>query len=160
MRPHVLPSSAALAGVALAGAVAACGPSLHPLDPSRRLDRRPAAALVVELAEPCVVLPGGAPRARPDGAPASHVLPAGSYRAQLEDGDGVYFASPSGVTVSEPAPRGTRMLPGGVYLANEFRPDERAAAWEYLGDAGGISARQLLPKHCRFSLKGAGTSGD
>jgi hypothetical protein len=87
--------------------------------------------------------------------PAYHVLPAGSYSPQLEDGDGVYFASPSGVTLIEPAPRGTRTLPGGVYLAHDYRPDERAAAWQYLGDAGGISSRQLLPQSCRLSVQDA-----
>lgn len=146
--------SVSLGCVALAAALAACRPGVRPLDPSRRFDQAPVAQLVVELTEPCEVLPGGAPRARPDGAPASHRLPAGAYRPRLEDGDGVYFASPSGVTVSEPAPRGTRTLPGGVYLAHEYRRNERAA-WAYLGDASGISGRQLLPRHCRLSLKGA-----
>jgi hypothetical protein len=138
--------------LALVGAEAACSPSLRPLDPATRIDRRPATQLVLELAEPCQLLPGGAPRVRPNSVPAYHVLPAGSYRPQVEDGDGVYFASPSGVSLVEPAPRGTRTLPGGVYLAHEYRPDERAAAWQYLGDADGISSRQLLPQSCRFSV--------
>jgi hypothetical protein len=86
---------------------------------------------------------------RPDGV-RSHELPAGRYRPELEDDDGVYFASPSGIRVTEPAPRGTRTRAGGIYLARGHR-----VAWEYLGDAGGISTRQVLPGHCRFALEPA-----
>ena len=98
-----------------------------------------------------------------DGAPrrvrSHHVLPAGLYRPLLEDDRGVFFASPSGITVTEPAPRGTRSRPGGVYVpldsvTRERAAEERSAAWEYLGDADGISSRQLLPQHCRFELVG------
>jgi hypothetical protein len=62
----------------------------------------------------------------------------------------VYFASPSGVSLVEPAPRGTRTLPGGSNLAHEYRPGERAAAWQYLSDTDGISSRQLLPPELPF----------
>jgi len=133
----------------------ACGTgSLRPLAPGTRIDRQPAAELVLRLAEPCVVLPGGTPMGRPDGVP-SHELPAGRYRPELEDDDGVYFTSPSPIRVTEPAPRGTRQRAGGIYVARSHR-----VAWEYLGDAGGISTRQVLPGHCHFVLEpSAGPSG-
>ena len=128
--------------------LAACGVgSLHPLAPGTRVAGKPAAELVLRLSEPCTLLPGGTPMGRPDGV-RSHVLPAARYRAELEDARGVYFASPSGIQVTEPAPRGTRTRAGGVYLARDGR-----SAWEYLGDAGGISTRQVLPSHCGFSLE-------
>ena len=135
-------------------AVAACGGgSLRPLAPGTRFDQKAAAELVLRVADPCVLLPGGTPMGRPDGV-RSHELPAGRYRPELEDDDGVYFASPSGIRVTEPAPRGTRTRAGGIYLARSHR-----VAWEYLGDAGGISTRQVLPGHCRFELEPA-TSPD
>lgn len=129
-------------------AVAACGSrSLRPLEPSTRIEQRRAAELVLQVGEPCVTLPGGTPMGRPDG-PRSHLLPAGSYRPELQDDDGVYFASPSGIQVTEPAPRGTRTRAGGIYLSRE-----RGVAWEYLGDADGISTRQVLAGHCRYVLE-------
>jgi len=119
--------------------------SLRPVGPTTRVGDRAVAGLVLVLGQPCSTLPGGTPMGRPDGV-RSHTLPAGRYPAQLEDDDGVYFASPSGISVTEPAPRGTRLRPGGIYLTSDDR------AWEYLGDADGITARQLLPKHCRIEL--------
>ena len=144
--------------IALGGALWACG-SVRPLDPATSIDRRPAAELVLRLDEPCTTLPGGAPMGRPDGVRSHHVLPAGLYRPLLEDDCGVFFASPSGITVTEPLPRGTRSRPGGVYVpldgvTRERAAAERSAAWEYLGDVDGISSRQLLPQHCRFELVG------
>src|SRR5688572_6948656 len=92
----------AAAVLLVGGALMACGATVRPVDPATQIDRRPATQLVLELDEPCEVLPGGAPRVRPNSIPAYHVLPAGSYRPELEDGDGVYFASPSGVSLIEP----------------------------------------------------------
>jgi hypothetical protein len=145
--------------LALGGTLWACG-SVRPLDPATHIDRRPAAELVLRLDEPCTTLPGGTPMGRPDGVRSNHLLPAGRYRPLLEDDRGVYFASPSGITVTEPAPRGTRSRPGGVYVPHDSATREpavegRGAAWEYLGDTDGISSRQLLPQHCRFELVGA-----
>jgi hypothetical protein len=142
----------------LGGVLWACG-SVRPLDPATRLDRRPAAELVLRLDEPCTTLPGGTPMGRPDGVRSQHVLPAGRYRAALEDDGGVYFASPTGISVTEPEPRGTRSRPGGVYVpqasaSRDSATAGRGAAWEYLGDADGVSSRQLLPGHCRFELDG------
>jgi hypothetical protein len=138
--------------IALGGAFWACG-SVRPLDPATRIAQRPAAELVLRLDEPCTTLPGGAPMGRPDGVRSHHVLPGGRYRPLLEDDRGVYFASPSGITVTEPAPRGTRSRPGGVYVPHDgVAVEGRSTAWEYLGDADGISSRQLLPQHCRFDL--------
>jgi hypothetical protein len=135
-------------------ALAACGAgSLRPLAPGTRMAQRPAAELVLRLSRPCVVLPGGTPMGRPDGV-RRHELPGGAFRPELEDDGGVYFASPSGIRVTEPAPRGTRTRPGGIYVAHGQR-----VAWEYLGDAGGISARQVLPGHCRFALEPAAGPG-
>jgi hypothetical protein len=135
--------------------LAACGAgSLRPLGPGTRIEQKPASELVLALAEPCQVLPGGTPMGRPDGV-RSHELPGGRYRPELEDDRGVYFASPAGVRVTEPAPRGTRTRPGGIYLAHGHR-----VAWEYLGDADGISTRQVLPGHCRFTLEPGASPGD
>jgi hypothetical protein len=143
------PAAVAPAWLSLLAAAACGGGSVRPLTPGTRIEQKPAAELVLQVAEPCVVLPGGTPMGRPDGV-RSHELPAGRYQPELEDDDGVYFASPSGIRVTEPAPRGTRTRPGGIYLARSHR-----VAWEYLGDAGGISTRQVLPGHCRFVLEPA-----
>jgi hypothetical protein len=87
---------------------------------------------------------------RPDGI-RYHRLPAGRYRPVLEDDRGIYFASPADVQVVEPAPRGERARPGGIYLLS----DTSLGAWEYLGDTEGISERQRLPQHCRYTLESA-----
>ncbi|HTV21056.1 MAG TPA: hypothetical protein VMG12_20365, partial [Polyangiaceae bacterium] len=131
-------------------AVAAGGAgSLRPVAAGTQVGPTPAAQLVLRFAEPCTVLPGGTPMGRPDGVRA-HRLPAERYRPALEDDRGVYFASPTGIQVTEPAPRGTRTRAGGVYVSRDGNN-----AWEYLGDADGISTRQVLPGHCRFSVEPA-----
>ena len=93
--------------------------------------------------------PGGAPMGRPDGPGAGHTLPAGHYAPSFEDGRGIFFASPMGVVVSEPAPVGTRARPGGIYLPS----DGSAAAEEYLGDVDRVTQRYRLPAHCRYSIE-------
>lgn len=143
--------AAALAALGSLVALACSARALRPIDASARVGDGPAIERVLRVIEPCVTLPGGTPMGRPDGA-RSHVLPAGRYPPALQDDGGVYFASPSGIQVTEPAPRGTRTRPGGIYLA---RGGE--AAWEYLGDAGGISTRQVLAGHCRYALEPAPT---
>jgi hypothetical protein len=137
-------AKAAAAGLALSILVS-CR-SIVPLRPETRFGDRPAVEQELVLAEPCVLLPGGTPMGRPDGV-RSHTLPAGRFRPELEDDEGIYFVSPDGIRVTEPAPRGTRTLPGGVYVAHGHR-----RAWEYLGDAAGVSARQPLPEHCAFRV--------
>lgn len=92
--------------------------------------------------------------------PLGGALGAGRYRPLLEDDDGVYFASPTGILVTEPLPRGTRSRPGGVYVPHAAGDREHgvggpSAAWEYLGDADGVSSRQLLPRHCAVELDGS-----
>jgi hypothetical protein len=140
----------ALAG--LSGALLACR-SLRALDPETKLAGRAVAEVVLRFAEPCVVLPGGTPMGRPDGV-RSHVLAAGRYRPVFEDDAGVYFAGETGVSVTEPALRGTRSRAGGVYLLRDG-----SGAWEYLGDVERVSFRQALPRHCHFELQvGAGAS--
>jgi hypothetical protein len=121
--------------------------SVMPLQPATRFGDRAAAAQELVLAQACTSLPGATPMGRPDGVRA-HTLPAGRFRPQLEDEDGIYFASPAGILVTEPAPRGTRTLPGGVYLAHA-----QTRAWEYVGDAARISSRQPLPEHCAFRVE-------
>jgi hypothetical protein len=136
----------ALLVLALSASLGGCR-SVRPLGPSSRLRERPVTELALRFGKPCITLPGGTPMGRPDGV-RSHVLPAGVYRPVLEDDRGVYFASEGGISVTEPAPRGTRSRPGGVYL-----PRDAAGAWEYLGDGGGISTREPLPQHCRFAIE-------
>lgn len=136
---------AAAAGLALS-VVVGCR-SIVPLQPATRYGDRPAAEQELVLPAPCTLLPAAAPMGRPDGVP-SHTLPAGRFRPELEDDDGIYFASPPGIEVTEPAPRGKRTLPGGIYVARE-----QTRAWEYLGDAAGISSRRPLPTHCGFRIE-------
>lgn len=139
-----------VAGAAAAGLVlsvlASCR-SIVPLQAATRFGDRPALEQELVLAEPCTLLPGGTPMGRPDGE-RSHTVPAGRFRPELEDDEGIYFASPDGIRVTEPAPRGMRTLPGGVYVAHEH-----PRAFEYLGDAAGVSARQPLPEHCVFRVE-------
>ena len=134
------------AGFVAAAALVGCR-SIVPLQPTTRFGDRPAAEQQLVLEAACTLLPGGTPMGRPDGA-RSHALPAGRFRPALEDDGGIYFASPAGIRVTEPEPRGTRTLPGGVYVAHEH-----ARAWEYLGDAAGISSRQALPERCAFHVE-------
>ena len=128
-------------------ALGGCSSSVRPLDPATRLNQREAAKLDLVFEAPCFTTGGGgAPMGRPDGA-RGHVLPAGRYHAAFEDDRGVYFASPEGVAVTEPAPRGTRTLPGGVQVLHDD-----GLAYEYLGEQSGVSARERLPEHCKFQL--------
>jgi hypothetical protein len=138
---------ASLAAVSLAIPLALGCRSIVALDAATRIGDRPAAHQELVLARACTLLPGGTPMGRPDGV-RFHVLPAGRYRPQLEDDAGVYFASPAGISVTEPAPRGTRTLPGGVYVTYEH-----ARVWEYLGDTAGVSSRQPLPEHCAVRIE-------
>lgn len=137
--------AAAAAGL-FAPALIGCR-SIGPLQPTTRFGDRGAADQELVLPAPCTLLPGGTPMGRPDGV-RSNTLPAGRLRPELQDDDGIYFASPSGIHVTEPAPRGARALPGGVYVTHE-----QTRAWEYLGDAAGISSRQRLPEHCAFRIE-------
>jgi len=130
-----------------AGSLVAGCRAIAPLNPSTRFGDRPAAEQELVLADACTLLPGGTPMGRPDGV-RSHTVPSGRYQPQLEDEDGIYFASPAGITVTEPAPRGTRTLPGGVYVTHQH-----ARAWEYLGDGARMSSRQPLPEHCVFRVE-------
>jgi hypothetical protein len=133
---------------AVTGVVLLACTSLRPLNPTTRLGDQAAAEVVLVLAQHCSTLPGGTPMGRPDGV-RSHTLPAGRYLPQFEDANGVYFASPTGIHVTEPAPRGTRVRAGGIFL-----PSNEAGAWEYLGDVDDVTERQQLPKHCEYSREG------
>ena len=135
------------AAVIAASSLAVACRAIVPLQPSTRFGDRPALEQDLVLPEPCTLLPGATPMGRPDGVRA-HTLPAARYRPQLEDHDGIYFASPDGICVTEPAPRGQRTLPGGVYVAHDHH-----LAWEYLGDATGIHTRQPLPDSCPFRIE-------
>jgi hypothetical protein len=132
----------------------ACGTSPRAVSPSSRIGERPALGSALSVGEACTLLPGGAPMGRPDGVRA-HRLPPGRYAPLAEDNDGVYFASPTGVLVTEPGARGSRTQPGGIYVPR----DPRLAASEYIGDAERVSARQRLPRHCSFALEAAAPPG-
>jgi hypothetical protein len=135
----------------LAFAVLAGCASLRPVGPSTRLGDQLAKNVVLALPAPCELVPGGAPMGRPNGVPL-HKLPAGSYTPSFEDDEGVYFASPTGVLVTDATLPGDRSRPGGILVpAKAGLP-----AFEYLGDAEGLSGRLRLPKHCRYSLQAAG----
>lgn len=121
-----------------------------PVSADTRVGEHVAREVVLTLPEPCSLSPGGAPMGRPDGV-RGHTLPAGRYAPQFEDSDGIFFASPTGVVVTEPAPRGTRERPGGIYLPRETM----AGAQEYLGDAERVTERARLPDRCRFSIEPA-----
>lgn len=145
--PRTRARCVATATAGLVCSVLVCCRSIVPLQPATRFGNRPAVEQELVLEAACTLLPGATPMGRPDGV-RSHTLPAGRFRPELEDDDGVYFASPAGIRVTEPAPRGTRTLPGGVYVAHEH-----SRAWEYLGDAAGISSRQALPERCGFDVQ-------
>ena len=139
-------------GVALlAGLVlASCSRELSPISPNSRVGDHPAQQVVLALGEPCELSPGGTPKGHPP-AKVGHTLPAGRYTPSFEDERGVFFASPNGVLVSEPAFRGTRARPGGIYLPSAT-PE---VAEEYLGDAERVTERTRLPESCRYSIENA-----
>jgi len=140
--------SAAL-GFSLA-ALCSCAASLSPVSPQAKVGDKAAKQVVLALEEPCSMSPGGAPMGRPDGPGASgHTLPAGRYAPSFEDANGIFFASPVGVVVSEPPPVGPRARAGGIYLPS----DGSAAALEYLGDVDRVTQRYRLPEHCRYSIE-------
>lgn len=141
-----------LASRALACLVLACA-SPRPVSGTTQLGGLAADELVLQLSQACSLLPGGAPMGRPNGVRMHRLLP-GEYRPILEDEGGVYFASPSGIVITEPALKGTHAEPGGIYVP--LNP--KLEAYEYLGDADGISTRQRLPGHCRFELRRAETA--
>lgn len=136
----------------LAG-LASC--SAHvPVAANTRVGEHPARDVVLTLPQPCSLSPGGAPMGRPDGV-RRHLLPAGRYTPLFEDDDGVFFASPTGVTVTEPAPRGTRERAGGIYLPR----GTPVGAQEYLGDAERVTERTRLPERCQFAIEPAAAPG-
>lgn len=151
-RMAALPSLAAPWMVGIAGVALASCASFRPVAPDARVGNHPAQHVVVALEQPCSLSPGGAPMGRPDG-PGSrgHTLPAGRYTPSFEDGRGIFFASPDGVVVAQPAPVGTRSFAGGIYLPK----DGSSAAEEYLGDADRVTQRYRLPEHCRYSIENA-----
>lgn len=132
-----------------AATLSACA-ELSPVGPQSRVGDRKVAQLVLALDAPCSLSPGGAPMGRPDGV-RGHTLPAGRYPPTFEDERGIFFASPNGIVVTEPAPLGTRARPGGIYLPS----DGAAVAEEYLGDEERVTLRYRLPEHCRYSLQNA-----
>jgi len=135
-----------LLGAVLALGASACA-SLRPVDSATRVGDKPATAVVVSLTESCWMAPGGAPMGRPNGI-HGHTLPAGKYTPGFADEHGVYFASPTGIAVTEPAPVGTRPRPGGIYVPS----DEAHTAYEYLGDQDRVTTRQPLPERCRYTV--------
>jgi hypothetical protein len=140
--------SCLLAGAALLG----CTSELRPVEPTTKLNDHAAGDVVLALPEACGMVPEDGPTGgRPDGEHA-YTLPAGRYVPRFEDDHGVFFASPTGVIVTEPAPRGTRMLPGGIYIY--VRSNDRDLAMQYLGDREqGVSGRERLPEHCHYSIE-------
>lgn len=136
--------------VVLLGVAVACGRSLRPIDASSRVGDRVVPGSELVLPQPCKILPGGAPMGRPDGVRSHRLLP-GRFAPEFEDDGGVYFASPNGVLITEPGLKGSRTVPGGIYVPRDRSIDGS----EYTGDAGGIGTRQRLPGHCRFSIEAA-----
>lgn len=135
---------------ALFGVTIACGRSLRPVDPSSRIGDRVVAGSELVLLQSCKILPGGQPMGRPDGVRSHRLLP-GRFAPLFEDDGGIYFASPNGVSITEPGLKGSRTVPGGIYVPRDPSIDGS----EYTGDADGIGTRQRLPGHCRFSVEAA-----
>jgi len=132
-----------------AATLSACA-ELNPVGPHSKVGERQAQQVVLALEAPCSLAPGGAPMGRPDGV-RGHTLPAGRYAPTFEDDHGIFFASPNGIVVTEPAPLGTRARAGGIYLPS----DGAAVAEEYLGDQERVTQRYRLPEHCRYSIENA-----
>lgn len=132
-----------------ASGLAACA-SQRPIAPETQLAGHAATRLVLELPRACTLVPGGPPTGRPNTV-RSHTLPPGQYAPVLEDDGGVYFASPSGVVIAEPALRGTNQLPGGIYVP--FNPELSAS--QYFGDTDDVDGLQRLPARCDFALRDA-----
>lgn len=127
--------------------------SLQPVAPTTHVGQHSASGSVLALPSACTMSASDAvPMGRPDGT-QGQLLPPGRYVPSFEDQRGVFFASPTGVSVTEPAPLGTRARAGGIYVPKE--PSE--GAWAYLGDAERVTERQRLPERCRYSLEPAST---
>ena len=125
--------------------------SLSPVSATTRVGEHEALKSVLALPEPCTMSASdGVARGRPDGT-QGQLLPPGNYLPSFEDSDGVFFASPSGVRVTEPLPLGVRDRAGGIYVSSQ--PKE--GAWVYLGDADRVTERQRLPERCRYSIEPA-----
>jgi hypothetical protein len=126
--------------------------SLQPVAPSTRLGDRPATEVVLSLPSSCVTSPDRTPMGRPDGEQDhEHRLPAGRYVPRFEDGRGVFFESPSGITITQALPVGSRVRPGGIYVPH----DHELAALEYLGDEDRVTERSRLPERCAYTLEGS-----
>jgi len=138
-------------GAALGCAALLACSSPKAVGPEARVAGQPAQQVVVALNAPCALSPGGTPSGRPNRPAAGHTLPPGHYVPSFADQRGVFFASPTGVVVHEPAPLGTRARPGGIYVPS----DTSSAAWEYLGDSARVTERYRLPEHCRYSIQNA-----
>jgi hypothetical protein len=139
-----------LAALLISAATLSACAELSPVGPQSKVGERQAQQVVVALDAPCSLSPGGAPMGRPDGV-RGHTLPAGRYEPKFEDEHGIFFASPNGIVVTEPAPLGTRARAGGIYLPS----DGAAVAEEYLGDRERVTLRYRLPEHCRYSIQNA-----
>ncbi|MEO8179985.1 MAG: hypothetical protein ABI895_14215 [Deltaproteobacteria bacterium] len=137
-----------LAALSISAATLSACAELSPVGPQSKVGDHAARQVVLALAAPCSLSPGGAPMGRPDGV-RGHTLPAGRYAPAFEDDHGIFFASPNGIVVMEPAPLGTRARAGGIYLPS----DGAAAAEEYLGDKDRVTQRYRLPEHCRYSIE-------
>lgn len=137
----------------LLAALGACA-TRAPVSVDTRVGDRAAREVVLTLPRPCSLYPGGPPMGRPDGV-RGHTLPAGRYEPLFEDDDGVFFASPTGVVVTEPAPRGARERPGGIYLPRGVE----AGAQQYLGDAERVTERSRLPERCHFEIEPVAAPG-
>lgn len=123
--------------------------SQRPVSPETQLSGQLATELVLELPEPCTIVPGGAPVGR--SGVHGYTLPAGSYRPILEDDEGVYFASPTDILMIEPTLRAVNPSPGGIYVPF----NRELSAFQFLGDADGVDSRERLPTRCRFLLSGS-----
>jgi len=138
-----------LYGAAIAIALlSGCSSSLQPVTPTTRVGDRPAKDVVLALRAPCDAPSDRVPMGRPDGE-HGHTLPPGKYVPSFADTRGVYFQSPEGVAVTEPAPVGTRSRAGGIYVPN----DEQLNPSQYLGDEDRVTERSPLPGHCGYSIE-------